>query len=413
MTQEQSKRRRWTSPAYILAAVTVTVALFYGGFLAGNVHGARSIVPEGEGRVTNQGGTGQKNLEEDVDFRGFWEIWNLVKDVYVDQPVSEVDLYYGALEGMVSALDDEYSVFLDPELTEEFTHELEGTFFGIGAEIDSRDDYIVVVAPLSDSPAQQAGLLAGDRILAVDGEDIFGISVTEAVFRIRGELGTDVVLTVFRDGVEEPFDITITRGEIQISSVEWEIRDDGIAVIEIFMFNEETTDLFQEAVQEVLTSDVDGLILDLRNNPGGLLSEAINVAGFWVSGETVVIEKVGDQQKGFSAGGFAQLASIPTVALVNGGSASGSEILAGALQDYDFATVIGEQTFGKGSVQELYEFPDGSALKVTVAEWLTPLGRSINETGITPDIEIPFTIEDYEADRTPQLDAAIDHLQNQ
>lgn len=409
MKHENSPKRFKISPASILAAVTITVAIFYIGYLSGSVHGARSVVPEGEGRVLNQNSV-PKTVSEDVDFNVFWDVWNLIKDSYVDRPVSEKELFYGALEGLLGSLDDPYSVFFDPALADEFNGELEGTFSGIGAEIGERDELIVVIAPLAESPAETAGLLAGDKIVAIDGEDAIGISVNQAVSRIRGEEGTEVTLTVLRDGIDDVFDITITRGEIHLNSVEWEIRDDGIAVIDVYMFNEETTPLFQEAVQEVLTSDASGIILDLRNNPGGLLTEAINLAGFWINGETVVIQKVGDKQQEFSAGGVASLAGIPTVVLVNGGSASGSEILAGALQDYGAATLIGEQTFGKGSVQEYYEYSDGSAVKITVAEWLTPKGRSINKTGIEPDIEVELTVEQFNAEETPQFDAAIDYL---
>lgn len=409
MKHENSPKRFRISPPAILAAVTIAVAIFYIGYLSGSVHGSRSVVPEGEGHVLNQNDT-PKSLSEDVDFNMFWDVWNLVKDSYVDRPVSEKDLFYGALEGLLGSFDDPYTVFFDPEMADEFNGELEGTFSGIGAEIGERDDVIVVIAPLAESPAESAGLVAGDKIVAIDGEDALGISVNEAVTRIRGEEGTDVILTILRDGVENVFDVTITRGEIHLDSVEWEIRDDGIAVINVYMFNEETTPLFQEAVQEVLTTDASGIVLDLRNDPGGLLTAAINLAGFWIDGEPVVIQKIGDEEKEFSANGVASLAGIPTVVLVNGGSASGSEILAGALQDYGVATLIGEQTFGKGSVQEYYEYSDGSAAKITVAKWLTPKGRSINKTGIEPDIMVELTAEQFDAQETPQFDAAIDYL---
>lgn len=396
----------------LLIGFIILVVVFYLGFAAGHLNGQVEAVPEGEGEVVNQNRY-YEGIEDDVDFGQYWEIWDLIKEAYYQQPVSEKDLFYGSLQGMLWALDDAHSVFFTPEMAEEFNGELEGTFSGIGAEIGKRDDVIVVVAPLSDSPAEQAGLLAGDAILAVDDEDIIGVSVSEAVYKIRGEEGTEVVLTIQRDGVEELLEISIIRGEIQINSVEWEIRDDGIAVIEMSMFNDDTTPLFTEAVQEILTADVSGLVLDLRNNPGGLLTEAINVAGFWVNGNTVVQKSVAGEIQKFDASGAALLEDMETVVLVNGGSASGSEILAGALQDYGFATVIGEQTFGKGSVQDYYELPDGSAVKVTTAEWLTALGRSINEVGITPDIIIEYTLEAYEAGEAPQFDAAIDFLTSQ
>ncbi len=405
--KELKLRSRKASIVYILAAVTVAIALFYSGYIFGELEGEKNIVPAGEAQVTHEG---DSSGAEDIDFRSFWEVWDLVKEAYIDQPVSEVDMYYGALEGLMWSLGDPYSVYFEPELAEEFDQELNGTFFGIGAEIGSKDDYIVVVAPLSESPAEQAGILAGDKIMAVDGVETFGVSVTEAVYMIRGEEGTTVTLTIVREGEEEMLEVPIVRAEITIESVVWEIQDDGIAVIEVRMFNDDTTDLFQSAIQEILTADVNGIVLDLRNNPGGLLTEAINLAGFWVDGNTVVIEKVQDQLTEFAASGTAHLLGIPTVVLVNYGSASGSEILAGALQDYGVATVIGEQTFGKGSVQEYYEFPDGSSMKITVAEWLTPQGRSINEVGITPDIEVEYTIDNFYDETTPQLDAAIEFL---
>ncbi len=395
---------RIPSFSYLLAGLTIGVALFYGGYILGEVSGARSVIPEGEARVLHQG---DESGAEDIDFSGFWEIWDLVKDSYIDQPVSEQDLYYGALEGLLGGLDDPYSTYFDPEVAAAFNAELEGTFFGIGAEIASKDEYVTIVAPLEGSPSDLAGVMPGDRVLEIDGNDAFGISVNEAVFQIRGEEGTEVVLTILREGEEELLEISIVRSEIKVDSVNWEIQDDGIAVISVSMFNDDTTDLFQSAVQEVLTSDVKGIVLDLRNNPGGLLTEAINLAGFWVNGSTVVIERVQEAEREFASSGVAQLNGIKTVVLVNGGSASGSEILAGALQDYGYATIIGEQTFGKGSVQEYYELPDGSAVKITVAEWLTPNGSSINEIGITPDIIVEYTSEDFYAEATPQFDKAI------
>ena len=397
------------SAGVVVFTATVAVAIFSIGFSLGEVRGARSVVPEGEARVVNTKGV-PTSAVEDIDFQQFWDIWNLVKDRYVHQPVSEEDLFYGAMQGLLFGLEDPYSVYFTPEDAEQFNAELDGTFFGIGAEIDSRDDYIVVVAPLADSPAQLAGLLAGDRIVAIDGEDTFGMTVTDAVYTIRGEIGTPVVLTVLREGAEELIDVTIVRDEIVISSVDWEIRDDGIAVINIYMFNDETIRLFQQAVQDILEADVQGMVLDLRNNPGGVLTAAIQIGGYWVDGEPIAIERTQDQRTELAASGVAQLAGIPTAVLINGGSASSSEILAGALRDYGVATLIGETTFGKGSVQEYIELIDGSAVKITVAEWLTPKGDSINEVGIPPDIEVLYTVEDYNEERTPQFDAAIDFL---
>ena len=399
------KQHIWISGSIL--AIIVLVVVFYAGLFVGSWQATAGELESDGQQVINQNRFFDR--ADDVDVSNFWEVWDLVQEIYY-QPVDEADLFYGAMEGMLQGLNDPYSMFFDPEAAQEFDNELEGVFYGIGAEIGKKEDVIVVIAPLSGAPAEQAGLLAGDEIWYVDDEYIFGYTVHEAVQIIRGEIGTEVVLTIAREGVDEMLEIPITRDEIQISSVEWEIRDDSIAMIEVSMFNDDTTDLFTDAVREALAEGAQGIVVDLRNNPGGLLTEAINVAGFWIDDMPVVQQRVGGSVQSYDATGNAWLSSTPTVVLVNGGSASASEILAGALQDYGYATVIGEQTFGKGSVQDYYELPDGSAVKITVSEWLTALGRSINEVGITPDIEIEFTLDQYEAGETPQIDAAIDLL---
>lgn len=391
-----------------LVFAILAILIFAFGWLIGSAQNEVQAGEIAEGEVTNEIRF-YEGVEDDVSFQQFWQVWDLVKDLYLRGPVSEKDLFYGAISGMVDALEDPYSVYFDPEDASAFNEELDGEYSGIGAEIGQEDDYIVVVAPLSGSPAEAAGLLAGDYIVAVDDEDIIGVTVDYAVSIIRGEADSEVVLTVVRDGIT--IEVPIVRGDIHINSVEWELRDDGIMYIELYMFNGDTTALFRQAAQEILTSDVSGIILDLRNNPGGLLTEAVNIAGFWIADDIVVQERVGDEVEGYAANGFAWLNEYSTVVLVDGGSASGSEILAGALQDYGLATLVGEQTYGKGSVQEYYEFDDGSALKVTTAEWLTALGRSIDQVGIAPDVVVEYTIEDYEAGLTPQFDEAIRQLE--
>ncbi len=222
-----------------------------------------------------------------------------------------------------------------------------------------------------------------------------------------------MTLTVLHEGEEETSDIVIVREEIVIDSVEWEVRDDGIAVISIYMFNADTTSLFNQAVQEILREDAESIIVDLRNNRGGLLDSVVKISDFWINSDIVAIERTNSTEFTLATNPGAILSEMPTVVLVNGGSASASEILAGALQDYGLATLIGETTFGKGVVQEFREFDNGSALKVTVAEWLTPAGRAINKVGIEPDIVAEFTIDDFNEKRTPQLEAAIDYLKGQ
>ncbi|MDA0208213.1 MAG: S41 family peptidase [bacterium] len=381
--------------------------IFFIGFASGHTSGVRSIVPEGEGRVIGKEVDG-RSVEEDIDFALFWEVWNAMKEEYLYRPVSETDLFYGAISGMVKAAGDDYSVFFRPVDAQAFNADLEGTFFGIGAEIGERNDQLVVIAPLTGSPAETSGVRAGDAILAINDEDSYDLTVTEAVQRIRGEEGTEVKLTMLRDG--EILDISIIRAEIHLDSVAWEIRPDGVAVIDVYMFNEETSLLFEQATEDIIAAGASALIVDLRNNPGGLLSTAIDLAGYWVQDEPVVIERIGDRQNPFFSSGRGELANLKTVVLMNGGSASASEILAGALRDYGYATIMGEKSFGKGSVQDYFEYGDGSALKITVAEWLTPNGHSIQDVGIEPDIYVEYTIDDYNAENTPQIDAALNFL---
>lgn len=403
------ERRRISRPIIGLFVIVCVLATFVIGFYVGRQAAMREAVPEGEGVVNGIGET-PAYLSRDADFRLFWDTWNHIKDSYYRQPVSDVELFYGALSGLVSGLDDPYSVFFDPEETEIFNEELEGSFEGVGMEIGIRDDQLQVIAPLPETPAEKAGLHSGDKIFAIDGEDTLGMSVEDAVMRIRGERGTTVTLTIGQNGFGDVRDVEIVRDTIHIKSVTWEIKD-GIARVKISFFNGDTAPLFREAIQEMLTRDVKGLVVDLRNNPGGLLDSAIEVASEWVDGRPVVIERIQGVDQPMSGSGRARLVDIKTVVLVNGGSASASEIVSGALQDYALATLVGETTFGKGSVQDYQELPDGSSVKLTIAEWLTPNGNSIHETGIEPDVAIPYTIEDIENETDPQMDAALAILQ--
>jgi carboxyl-terminal processing protease len=391
---------------FILSLILITTVAFSAGFFIGESRGVRSVVPEGEGVVLGQGQNSP--YATDVEFEQFWDIWNFLKEEYVQQPVSDMDLFYGALKGLVAGVEDPYSVYFDPEEAADFAASLEGSFEGIGAEIGIREERLVVVAPLEGMPASIAGLLPGDWIVLIDGVETFDMSVEEAVMNIRGEKGTEVVLTISRDGVEEIFEVPIIRDKIVIDSVSWETDANNIMEISLTHFNHDTVELFNAAVQEALAQNVEGIVLDLRSNPGGLLTSAIDVAAAWVGYDTVLIERMQSDSTSFNGMTSARLAGIPTVVLVNGGSASASEIVAGALQDYGYATVVGTLTYGKGSVQDYRELDDGSAVKITTAEWYTPEGRSINETGIEPDITIDYTLEDYEADLDPQKDTAVE-----
>lgn len=401
----------------------VIVLVFAIGLAIGYFSASYFNQDSGEGKVVNEDKV-PEYLTNDVDFQEFWKVWEYVKNNYVDSGVTESQMFYGALSGVLASLEDPYSVFLNPDITKKFEQELSGSFEGIGAEIGLKEGQLTVVSPLADSPAYESGLKAGDKILAINGEDTFGISLDYAVSNIRGEKGTEVVLTVFREGVNDPFDIKIIRDTIEIDSVrvssngENAPAEDGVvwlgdrvAHIEILYFNENTLNDWNQTIQKVLAGNPKGIILDLRNNPGGFLGTAIEIAGEWVNGDIVVSERMRDGETiNHYARRNARLVDIPTVVLVNGGSASGSEIVAGALQDYGVAKLVGETTFGKGSVQDLKKFKDGSSVKLTIAEWLTPKGRQINKEGIKPDVEVELTQEDYEAERDPQLDKALELL---
>lgn len=415
---EEKKPRIFKWIVAVLAAIFLISAVFFAGmYFPGKNEVAKELAKKEAvylGKVLGKYSQPEKwLLAQDVDFGLFWDVWDALEKEYVDkEKLNEKELFYGAVKGMVAAAGDPYTSFLDPKMTREFADDLAGTFEGIGAEIGIRSEILTIIAPLPDTPAERAGLRAGDKVYAIDGESTAGIAVDEAVRKIRGVKGTIVVLTISHDGMEKAKDISITRGTIIVKSVKSEtIKDKNIFVLEITNFNEDTLDLFNKEVMKILENDPDGVILDLRNNPGGFLDTAVAVASEWIDSGTVVTEKFSDEEKNdFAASGRARLKDYKTVVLVNKGSASASEIVAGALQDYNKAVIIGEKTFGKGSVQTLEEFKDGSSLKVTVAKWLTPKGNNINEQGIAPDIEVEMKQEDYDADRDPQMEKAIEEI---
>ncbi len=350
-------------------------------------------------------------LNKDVDFNLFWQVWDIIEDKYVHQPISETDLLYGAMVGSVAALGDPHSVFFDPEITKEFTNELQGEFEGIGAEIAIKKNRLTIVAPLPDSPAKKAGLRSGDKVYAIDGMDTTNISLDYAVSKIRGPQGTEVALLISRDGLEDTKEIKIIRDQIHIDSVKWRVYPSGIAVIELSYFNEDTAGAFDKAVLDIVSKNPRAIILDMRNNPGGFLDTAIDIASEWVEDGVIVYERLSDGElKKHKARGRARLKDFETLVLINQGSASASEIVAGALKDHGLAQLVGEITFGKGSVQSLFSLDDGSAIKLTIAEWLTPNENTIDGQGIDPDVEVELTEEDFDNDNDPQLEKALELL---
>ena len=345
------------------------------------------------------------SLPEDMDYSEVEELYDILRREFDGQLTLE-QLLDGLKDGLASAAGDPYTVYLNEEESNQFLSDLNGTFTGIGAELGLDDnDRLIIVAPLGGFPAEKAGLRPQDVITAINGEDAAGIKIEEAVSKIRGEAGTDVTLTIFRGG--DRFDVTITRAEITIPSVEWEIQD-GIGILTVSRFADDTVGLAQKAAREFISAGVEGVVLDLRNNSGGFLSGAVDIAGLWLNKDQVVVqqrrgEEVMDTQK---ASNGAVLGNLPTVVLINQGSASASEIVAGALKDHNKATILGVTSYGKGSVQELERLPSGGTLKVTIARWYTPNGHNIDESGIEPDIEVELTEKDIENNNDRQLERA-------
>jgi carboxyl-terminal processing protease len=353
-------------------------------------------------------------LVQNVDFSLYWDTWNEIKDSYIgNDEISDKQLFYGSLKGLVESTGDPYSTFMDPTKTKEFEENMSGSFEGIGAEIGIRDGILTVISPLSGTPADRAGLNPGDKILEINGETTENLDINEAVSRIRGEKGTEVKLSVYTPEANDVRDVNIVRDTIIIESVKMEILEDDIFLIEISAFNSDTRSLFSEFSRQAFENEAKGVIIDLRNNPGGYLDSSVAILGEWINGKKALLEIFNDGREiEYTAKGSNYLENIPTIVLINYGSASASEIVSGALQDYDKATIIGTKSYGKGSVQVVKNMKDGSSIKITVAKWLTPLGQNISEEGIEPDEEITFTEDDYINDVDPQLNRALELLKD-
>lgn len=398
-----------------VTAIFIIVTTFAVGVAAG-----RESVAQGNTGGNVLGGFFVDNYDatpaEDVDLEQFWRVWNLINEKYVasDMPSND-EKVWGAINGLVQSLDDPYSVFLQPVESRVFEEDVSGSFEGVGMEVGMRDGFLTVIAPLKGTPADDAGLLSGDTITKIDDTSTFDLSLNEAVDLIRGPRGSEVILTIVREGERETLEISITRDKIDIPVIQTELREDGVFVIELYSFYETAPDLFSKAIREFKASGSEHLVLDLRNNPGGFLEAAVDIAGnFLPKGKLVAREDYGEGGKEIEHRAYGNYLlknyKYDLIILINQGSASASEILAGALREHNIATIVGEKSFGKGSVQELLKFDDGTSLKITIARWLTPEGVSISENGLKPDIEAERTFEDFEAGEDPQLDTAVDEL---
>lgn len=359
--------------------------------------------------LSRQNDSANQELPNQLDYSAVEEVYAKLKANF-DGELELGELEDGLREGLVRAAGDPYTEFLDEQASKEFQENLSGSFEGIGAELGKKDELIVIVSPISGFPAEEAGLKANDAIVEINGEPAIDLSIIQAVQKIRGPKGTEVELGVIRDG--KRLDFEITRDTISIPSVETEKVSGNIGIIKISRFGEDTTRLVREAAQKFKNEDVRGVVLDLRGNPGGLLDVSVEVASVWLAeGQTVLQEKRGEEViKTYFAEGNPILNEVETVVLINEGSASASEIVAGALSDHGIATLMGAKSFGKGSVQEVDQLDFGGMLKVTIARWFTPNGLNIDENGIKPDKNVKLTDEDIEKERDPQQKAAINLL---
>jgi len=386
----------------IIALSWLVVIFYFAGYLIGH----KNLVFEKDYRPK------LVNLElkkpREVDFGLFWKAWEIVEQKYVGEFLPQ-KLVYGAIKGMVEALDDPYSSFLASEDNKRFLEDLSGGIEGIGAELAEEEGKIVVVAPLEESPAMRAGLKARDIILQVNDEDTSAMPLEQAIDKIRGPAGTEVKLLINRSDFTVPQEFKIRREKIVIASVKWEMRG-NIGLIKITQFGEDTSELTQKAATEIAAKNPRAVILDLRNNPGGYLDSSIDVASLFVSeGQVIVKEQYKDGHiEELKTTLKPKLADEKIIVLINEGSASAAEIVAGALRDLRGAILIGKATFGKGTVQELADLDSASFLRITVAKWLTPQGKVIDQEGIKPEIEVDRTEADIAAGRDPQLDKALD-----
>jgi carboxyl-terminal processing protease len=394
----------------ILIALLCLSGAFYAGYLTGN-----------KGKITPVEGVYNINPDTSVavDFTPFWKAWQTLNTEFVPTSTTSAattnqDKVWGAISGLAASLGDPYTMFFPPAESQIFEGDISGNFEGVGMEIGVQDNVLTVISPLKGTPAEKAGILTGDKILSIDGTTTLKMSSDEAVKLIRGRSGSIVTFGILRGSSTEPKSIPVTRGVIDIPTVSTKMYPGGIFKIDLYSFTATSPDLFRNALRQFVSSGSHKLIIDLRGNPGGYLDAAVDMASWFLpAGKTVVRESFGGnkEEKVYRSKGYNIFNNnLKTVILVNGGSASASEILAGALSENGVAKLVGEKTFGKGSVQELVKITPDTSLKVTVARWLTPKGISISLHGLTPDIVVPLTLDNAKAGQDPQLDKALELL---
>ncbi|NDJ84837.1 MAG: S41 family peptidase [Chloroflexi bacterium] len=392
-------KRRMTTIVTLLLLVAVT---FSSGYLVGSQQTAPVVA--------------QDTSDRDELFQPFWEAWDLLHDYYVD-PLEDEDLLEGAITGMMSAPGDPHTDYMPPDRFTQAREGLSGEYEGIGATVrkDEETGALIIVRPLPDSPAEAAGLMPGDEVVTVDGQNITDMDQTLIISMVKGPAGTEVVLGIRREGEEELIEITVTRARIDLPSLDYEILENDIAYVTLYNFGAESDEDLANALEEIDIEARAGLILDLRGNTGGYLDTSLEIISMFIEQGTIFIERgANNTEDKVQAYGNPIAPNIPMVLLVDGFSASASELVAGALQDHERATVIGETTFGKGSVQSWRQLSNGGGIRITIARWFTPLGRSVEPDGLDPDIEVIYDApadEPYDRANDNQLQAAIEYLE--
>ncbi len=393
-------KNTYKSLIYGLFSFFIVGVIFSAGLLVGMQLSSRSILGK-----TNSGDSSFDDLADP-----FHQTWDIIHEQFLNQPVDDTKLVQGALRGMMDSLNDPYSAYMDPDEYRVQNTPLQGEYTGIGAWVDTTGEFLVIMSPMPNSPAEEAGLLPGDKIIGIDDEDMTGLDPILVLDKILGPAGSKVKITIEREQTPELFDFEIERAVIQVPSVESRLIDENIGYIRLYTYGANSFEEFQENLLSLLDQNADGIILDLRNNTGGYVDTAIEITSLFISDKAVLIEEWADgSQDIYRTKGEAVAGSIPLVVLVNGGSASASEITAGALQDYGRAILVGSQTFGKGYIQNWIPLAgDNGAVRITIARWLTPNGRQIQDFGLTPDIIVELDEPLSLADNDLQLEKAVE-----
>jgi carboxyl-terminal processing protease len=405
--------------ASILIVLLIAALACSGGYVLGRTSTLSSLwtIPPAR-QFGTPSSSGQEPVDLETLFSPFWEAWDIVHEQYVTQPVDDEALVQGAIRGMLEALEDPHTSYMDPEQFHEATISLDQEYEGIGAWVDPDGEYLTIVSPMPGSPAEEVGLRPGDKVIGIDGNDMTGIDGNVVRQRVLGPAGSTVVLTIQRDlgpgAGSEIFDVEVTRSRITIPSIEHEMLEGNIAYIKLYQFGDRGRNDLRQGLTELMRQNPDGLIFDLRFNGGGYLHTAIEVASEFIGNGVILYEVYGDGSRDtYNALRGGKATDIPLIVLINEGSASASEIVAGAIQDHERGLLVGAKSFGKGSVQNWPALSnDQGAVRITIAYWLTPNERQIHEIGLTPDVEVPLTDEDVAAGRDPQLEKAIELLLN-